>query len=238
MNAEIHRYENPDHLAHEVASLWLRELGQKPPRKLCCVAFSGGRIARNFFLAAAQLLKTQKNLLSDVHFFWADERCVPLDDPESNYLLCWENFLKPLEIPQERIHAIRGDQEPAIAAFGAAESLCQFASRNHLDVPVLNYAFLGMGENGHIASLFPEAPPAVETSAAIYYPVTTTKPPFNRITLTYKVLKYAEKAWVLASGTGKEEALRASLASSGGTPLAKLIHVRARTQIFTDIVPS
>jgi 6-phosphogluconolactonase len=79
------------------------------------VALSGGRIAKSFFAAVADLAKASGTSLANVHFFWADERCVPPTDPESNFLLAQENLFRPLAIAPERIHRLKGESSPAAA---------------------------------------------------------------------------------------------------------------------------
>jgi 6-phosphogluconolactonase len=88
-----------------------------------------------------------------------------------------------------------------------------------------------MGEDGHVASLFPGAEPR----PGIYYDVIGPKPPPRRITVSYEVLAAAVEVWVLASGSGKEAALAASLRLDGATPLGRVLKMRKRTEIFSDI---
>jgi len=98
---------------------------------------------------------------------------------------------------------------------------------------ILDIAFLGMGEDGHVASLFP--PPETAPHTGVYVPVIASKPPPERITLTFPVLESAREAWVLVSGSGKEEALCDSIAPDGKTPLAHLIRQRPLTRVLTNI---
>jgi len=100
---------------------------------------------------------------------------------------------------------------------------------------VLDLVLLGMGEDGHVASLFPGEAEDVMNSSAVYRAVTASKPPPRRISLGYGALVAAREVWMLASGSGKETALRESLSPTGATPLARLLRARGRTRIFTDI---
>jgi len=100
---------------------------------------------------------------------------------------------------------------------------------------VLDLIFLGMGEDGHVASLFPGAPDEVVRSKSVYLAVVASKPPPRRITISYGTIAAAIQVWVLASGAGKEHALRESMSPNGRTPLARVFQMREKTTLFTDI---
>jgi 6-phosphogluconolactonase len=199
------------------------------------VALSGGRISRQFFAAVVEWARKERIAFANVHFFWADERCVPPEDAESNYRVARELLLAPLGIADDHIHRIRGESDPVEAAVAAESEICRIAPLTEDGQPVLNLIFLGMGEDGHVASLFPGEPEAVMTSEAVYRAVTAVKPPPRRITLGYAAIAAARQVWVLASGPDKEGALRNSLDPASQTPLARVIRSRTQTRIFTDI---
>jgi 6-phosphogluconolactonase/glucosamine-6-phosphate isomerase/deaminase len=112
------------------------------------VALSGGRIARQFFAAIAERAKQRKISMAIVHFFWADERCVPPTDPESSYGIADRGLFKPLEIRPDQVHRIRGEDDPKKAAAQATEEIKRIISCNVTSQPVLDFIFLGMGEDG------------------------------------------------------------------------------------------
>lgn len=199
------------------------------------VALSGGRIALDFFRVVARLAQERGQPLTHVHFFWADERCVPPDHADSNYRSAAELLITPLRLPPQNIHRLRGEDEPEHAAAEAEKELRQFTLASLGGQPVLDLVLLGMGEDGHVASLFPGEAEAVMTSPAVYRAVTASKPPPRRITLGYGAIAAATEVWVLASGAGKAAALQESLSPAGGTPLARVLRTRERTRIFTDI---
>ena len=232
---ELIRFSGPDPLAQTVAADWLKGLrltarGGAP----YCVALSGGRIASRLFAAVASLAKTD-GIPGSVHFFWGDERCVPPDSPESNFGLARKDLFLPLGIPDRQVHRLRGDAPPELAAAEGETELRALAPSAPGSQPVLDLVFLGMGEDGHVASLFPGESDDTMNSQLVFRPVVGPKPPPNRITLGYPAIAAAREVWVLASGAGKEAALRESFSPNGRTPLARVLNLRHQTRIFTDI---
>ena len=101
----------------------------------------------------------------------------------------------------------------------------------------MDLVFLGLGEDGHVASLFPGEPEGLAASTAIYRAAANSpKPPPNRVTLGYSTIAAARKVWMFASGSGKEAPLRASLSPDGTTPFARVLKARQDTRIFTDVL--
>jgi len=231
-NLKLHSFATDQALAQAAASAWL-ELVQAG--ETSCVALPGGRIVKSFFSSIVQRATASHAQLNSVHFFWGDERCVPPDDPESNFGVARELLFEPLTIAAGNLHRIRGEATPEFAVAEAEAALGRWAPRNADGQPVLDLILLGMGEDGHVASLFPGEPAAVRSSPAIYRAVTAVKPPPRRITLGYATLAAAKQVWVLASGPGKEAALRESLRPDGQTPLARVLRSRQTTKIFTDV---
>ena len=244
-NLELINFTTPDDLARTVAAKWLDEIKRlNRPNEPCCVALSGGRIAQNFFSAVAEQAKARKigakgvpSFPGFIHFFWADERCVAPDDKESNFRVANELLFAPLKISETQIHRIRGELPPEAAAAQAVSELCRVAPANANRQPVFDLIFLGMGEDGHVASLFPGNLPTDVSDQAVYHTVKNSpKPPPNRITLGYAPIAAARQVWVLVSGAGKESALREALRADGRTPLARVAKIRTQTAIFSDLL--
>jgi 6-phosphogluconolactonase len=237
MTYELLSFPGDKDLARSAAARWLETLtaaqSQKAP---FVVALSGGRIARVFFSAVADAAKGKAQLFRPVHFFWADERCVPPDHPESNYRVAQELLFGALGIPQSQIHRIRGEDSPETAARMAEQELLGVAP-NIGGVPVFDLIFLGMGEDGHVASLFPGERTSSAEKEPVYRSVRASKPPPERVTLSYSVIAAAREVWILASGAGKEDALRRSLEPDASTPLGRVIRSRMKTVILSDIRP-
>lgn len=229
--------QNDDLLVTAVAEAWLGEIAAaNRAGRRHLVALSGGRVAKKLFTQAAIFSRQQGVSFDRVEFFWADERCVPPGDAESNFRLANENLFRPLRIKSQSIHRIQGELTPTQAAEAAAEDLIQTASGGLAAMPVFDLILLGMGEDGHVASLFPRDPITTADRTSVYLPINNSpKPPAERVTLGNGPLYAARLVWVLASGSGKEVALRESLSPSGSTPLARVIKNRSQTLIFTDI---
>lgn len=223
-------------LAHTVAGNWLDEVNRASERGgRHSVALAGGRITRWFLEAAAELALARGVSFEHVHFFWGDERCVPPTDGDSNFLLAQNYLLKKISVPEKNIHRIRGEENPVKAAQLAEAELLRVVKSNSENQPVLDVIFLGMGEDGHVASLFPSESQETRSNKAIYRAVVGPKPPPNRVTLGYSAIAAAKEVWVLASGDGKRDALRESISSNGQTPLAQVLRMRARTKLFSDV---
>ncbi len=235
-NFELISFANADALAHAVAGKWLEEIELADRAgKNHCVALSGGRITQKFFASTVEQARARRISFARVHFFWADERCVPPGDPESNFKMANELLFTPLRIPPGQIHRIPGEATPEVAVRTAELELGQFASKKD-NQPIIDLIFLGMGEDGHVASLFQNALSGPLNDAkckdSYIFVGDSPKPPPRRISLTFNVIAAASEVWVLASGSGKETALNESLV--GKRPLGRVIQLRSITKIFSD----
>ena len=235
-NVELISFANANALARAAASAWLDEIKEaNRVGKGHYVTLSGGRTAQKFFATTVEQAKARAVSFEHVHFFWSDERCVPPTDPESNFRLANELLFLPLNISAEQIHRLRGEHAPAVAVKIAEEELRRLTPQNASRLPVLDLIFLGMGEDGHIASLFPNTSLETLNAPAPFLVVENSpKPPPTRISMGYQVIFAAKNVWILVSGAGKAAALHASLSPQGRTPLARVIETRP-VKILCDI---
>jgi 6-phosphogluconolactonase len=235
VNFELISFTSADELAQDVASAWLDEIAAaERAARPHCVALSGGRIALKFFAETVKQAKARAVFFAHVHFYWADERCVPPTDPESNFKTASEFLFAPLKISETQIHRIHGEDLPEVAAQKATMEIFGVVPKNSDGQPILDLIFLGMGEDGHVASLFPNQIEGTFPKAIFCAIRNSPKPPPDRVSLSYAAVAAAREVWVLASGAGKESALRESVSENGRTPLARVIQSRPQTRIFSD----
>jgi 6-phosphogluconolactonase len=176
-------------------------------RGVAHVSLAGGNTPRR----AYELLGPALADPAAVEWWFGDERCVAPDDPDSNFRLVSESLLRVAAIPLDRVHRIVGELEPEIAADAYAAELGEGIPAGGNGVPVLDVAFLGLGEDGHTASLFP-GDPSLDVRDRLAVPVVAVKPPANRITLTLPVFHAARSVLILATGAGKKDAVGRLLA--------------------------
>jgi 6-phosphogluconolactonase len=166
-------------------------------------ALSGGSTPRTLFKLLALEYRT-KIRWGNVDFFWSDERCVPQTDSRSNYLMARESFLEPLRIHEEHIYAMPADLPiPAVAAADYESTLSNYF---RVERPAFDLILLGMGGEGHTASLFPESPALGETKRLVN---DVTAPPGiqppRRLSFTLPMLNAAKNIFFLISGADKKD---------------------------------
>lgn len=183
------------------------------------IALSGGHTPRGLY----SLLATDKGrppiVWRQVHVFWGDERHVPPDHPDSNYRMARETLLDHVALPQANVHRIPAEEPDADrAAARYEEELRRFFRLDGASLPRFDLVLLGLGAEGHTASLFPGTAALDETArlvVAAHVPALGT----DRITLTLPVLNHAACVLFLVAGSEKAAAVHTVLEQPGGTPL-------------------
>ena len=183
-------------------------------RNRLLVALSGGSTPKRMFQILASPPFAQSLAWQKIHFFWCDERLVPPDHPESNYGQAFAFLFSKINIPAENLHRIRGEDPPAQAAEAYQKELKSFSERNQKWLR-FDLVWLGLGADGHTASLFP----GVISSEEKLSPVAAAKVnyqdrPAGRITLTPLLLNRARNLVFLVAGKDKAHALRQTLYGS------------------------
>jgi 6-phosphogluconolactonase len=171
------------------------------------VALSGGSTPQRLYQLLAQPPHIGQVQWQYVHWFWGDERCVPPDDPGSNYHSVEQILLSRVPFRKENLHRVKGELTPEQAAQDYAKQLRAYAEPGR-DWPRFDLVLLGMGGDGHTASLFPGSDPALEVeSSTLAVTGHYQGRPAQRVTLTSPVFNAAGEIFFLLSGKDKAETL-------------------------------
>ena len=193
-------------------------LGQAPVFRL---ALSGGKSPLPFFRALTDPGLFPAKFWARTEIFFADERMVPPDHPDSNFGSVLKHLLRHVPVPAGNIHRMRGELSPEEAAREYADTIRRSVGNLHGDTPALDLVILGMGADGHTASLFPGYAPPAEHPLVAPVPPPTANPTIARLTLTQRTLGAAREVLVLVLGEDKHPALRA-IATGSDLPAGRI----------------
>jgi 6-phosphogluconolactonase len=230
------------HLAQAVAEALIARLGAaQAVHGTASVVLTGGGIGIAVLERVALLADDPPRGRVDwtaVDFWWGDERFVPADDDQRNEKAAREALLDVVGVPPERVHAMPASDgpfaEPEDAAAWYAAELAAAAPEGTV-VPRLDVLLLGMGPEGHVASIFPDSP-AVQDNRPVIAVRDCPKPPPTRVSLGFPAINAAEEVWLLVSGASKAPAVAAALAE-GADPVqlpAAGVHGRRATRWLLD----
>ncbi|KAK4704804.1 6-phosphogluconolactonase, partial [Phenoliferia sp. Uapishka_3] len=175
------------------------------------IAISGGSLPK---VLGQDLIGREGVQWDKWEVFFADERVVPLDHPDSNYASVNEHLFSKVPIPKKNIHVIDVsllDNPEAVADEYEKQMIATFVGSNAIAFPRFDLILLGVGPDGHTCSLFPGHPLLEEMDGWVAYLDDSPKPPPIRITLTYPVLNHAYRVAFVATGAGKQEILQKAL---------------------------
>jgi len=207
--------KNPDAMAYAAARVFINaaETNIKDHDRLN-VALSGGSTPRQMHALLSRDPFCRAVKWDKIHIFWGDERCVPLDDPASNYGAARNDFLDRVPIPEGNIHPMPANMDPAAAVLFYQKTLEAHLPKDAAGFPVFDLIFLGIGIDGHIASLFPEDA-ALDKSEQWVAAVRGGVPDVLRLTLTFPVLNHARQIAFMISGKQKAKLVRALFEEEG-----------------------
>jgi len=206
MNPNLHIYNTPEDTARAVAELILAKAKGKVKQSLPLnIALSGGSTPKLLFnLLASEYVDSIP--WHFVRLFWVDERCVPPTHAESNYGMTYENLLKSVPIHDANVFPIQGETDPEKEAQRYQNTLrTQLPSSNGL--PKFDLVLLGMGDDGHTASIFPNKLSLLHSDqlvAVSVHPVSNQK----RITITGQLIDHADEVIFLITGASKANVLK------------------------------
>lgn len=216
-------YADLDALSHAVSEECVRAATEAvSARGKCLIALSGGHTPEGAYQIWSTAYR-EKMPWAKTHFFWGDERFVGADDPKSNYRMAREKLFKNAPVPPENIHPILTNYPQADEAAREYEKVLRtFVAETG---PSFDVMLLGIGVEGHTASLFPGSPALMEQKRWAVGVKAPAEPPI-RISLTFPVLRRARATYFLAAGTDKEGIIatlrRASPEETAKLPVAML----------------
>jgi 6-phosphogluconolactonase len=228
----------PTDVAARVADRFLTRLRARTVNgRVAHVALTGGSMGGAVLAATRDDPRAASIDWSLVHFWWGDERFVPRDDADRNALQSRNALLDHIPVPPENIHEVAGSDDGLTldeAAAAYAAELARFGTDEN-PWPAFAVCFLGVGPDGHIASLFPDREEVTVTDAAALAVRNSPKPPPERVTLTRPVINTSKRVWLVLTGADKASALGLALAGASYTsvPVAGA-RGRKRTVFFVD----
>ena len=203
MTGALTIYRDPEELANKVADQLMEWIAQSKGKRYD-LAISGGSTPNLLFSTLAAKYADSK-LWQKTNFWWVDERMVSPRDPESNYGKALQYLFSKVTIPEKNIHRILGENDPVPEAEDYAQQIkAELTMKDEL--PSFDLIMLGLGEDGHTASIFPNQMELLLSDhlcEVAYHPVSSQK----RITLTGKVINNAQKIFFLVTGANKAESL-------------------------------
>lgn len=219
-SAPVEVVKNPEALAHRVAG-WITDLAAAS-RDRFAICLSGGSTPRRLYQLLAESPHRDRLPWDRVHWFWGDERFVPWDHPDSNYGMAYTALLGKVPVPPRNIHGIATNGTPADAAAAYERVLKSYYGSESLDLagPLLDIQILGLGPDGHTASLIPGTSVLEERHRWVAEVIGGRPEP--RITLTYPALESSRHTAFLVAGADKRETLSRALAGDQALPAARL----------------
>jgi 6-phosphogluconolactonase len=195
--------KDAEDLARHAAGLFVTQAGKAlGARGSFTVALAGGGTPRGLYALLPMDHYADQVVWPAVEIFWSDERCVPPDHPRSNYRMALETLLSKVKVPPGNIHRMKGEDDPVAAATAYEKGL-----REKLGgAPRFDLILLGMGADGHVASLFPGSAALEEKDRLVA--VSRDPEGMARLTLTLPLINAARAVAILVSGEGKAEMLR------------------------------
>jgi 6-phosphogluconolactonase len=231
--AQMEILADPEALARHVAD-WLVAAAAQHDRPFA-VALSGGSTPRRLYELLASPPHREAFPWARTHWFWGDERFVPHDNSQSNYRMVREAMLARAPVPRANVHPVPTEGvTPDAAALAYEQDLRTFygASALRPDRPLFDVALLGLGPDGHIASLFPGT--AILKERSRWVGAVIGAKPEPRITLTYPALESSREVAFLVTGAAKRAVLEQLLQGDPELPAAHLHPVHGTLRIFAD----
>jgi 6-phosphogluconolactonase len=233
MNIEVNITDSPEKLAKRVAKA-IRRMLQESGQGRFDIALSGGSTPGILFDRLAKKFSDLPEW-KRVHLWWGDERCVDPDSEESNYRMAYDRLISRVMIPVENVHRIKGEDDPEEEADRYQSEIR--TSLNHRGKwPVFDLVLLGMGDDGHTASLFPDRPDLMHSDRiceVVSHPQTGQR----RISFTGQVINNANQIFIMVTGSGKAERISEimnNLEQAADLPVSQILPLYGKLTWYLD----
>ncbi|HEX5401937.1 MAG TPA: 6-phosphogluconolactonase [Pseudonocardiaceae bacterium] len=221
--SEVIVHNEPDVLAAAAAARLITKIvDAQSARGWASVVLTGGRTG-NAVLAHVKASPARDAVdWQRIDLYWGDERFLPAGDPERNETQAREALLDHIPVPAERVHVIepsdgRFGDDPDAAAAAYAELLATTAAP--AEVPTFDVCLLGVGEEGHTASVFPDSPAVHDTERTVVAVRDCPKPPPTRVSLTLSAIRHSAEVWLMTTGAAKADAVATALSGASEVEL-------------------
>ncbi len=230
MGCSLKTFSDKSEIASYCIEFLRKKLADNKPDNIFSIALSGGSTPESIYRLMGEkiggLLRAHSRILQ------VDERMVPYNDPDSNQRMITESLITPAAVPKDRVLFIQTGLSHTEAADNYQQQIQNSGMRIiSLNIPLIDCVFLGMGSDGHTASLFSDEDCAHKGTAAATIPAGL---PYKRVSLTYPVLIHAEKIFFIITGEPKAVKLKELLTENGTFPAAKVRNAAKDVEILAD----
>ena len=229
-------FDSPELLAEGFAEFFAEEVNiLLSSKKYITVALSGGKTPLKIFESLAGKLINSIEW-NRIHFYWVDERCVPMSSEESNYGNAWRVLFEKTGISSEQLHPIYGETDPDDEIHRYEDAILKYVQLKD-GIPCFDIILLGLGEDGHTASIFPGRLDLFATqdiTAHTVHPQTGQ----NRITLTGNVINNAARIYFIVSGSSKSGIVKSIIEETPESELLPAAKVRTKEGTVTWFLDS
>ena len=238
MEPEIRIFTKPEIMADSLAEEFYRYVNnQFLTKNTLFIALSGGTTPLLFFKNLSEFDQQKMNKVDwkRIHFFWGDERCVPPTHEDSNFGSANKVLFSLINIPEVNIHRIEAENDPVKEAGRYSQLILQLVPSKN-GIPIFDWIFLGVGDDGHTASIFPDQIDVISSSklcCVTKHPETKQE----RITLTGTVINMARRITFMATGEDKQEIVKHIInneAPAKKYPAAKIVPKNGRLDWYLD----
>lgn len=234
MKPLIHVHDTPQELHRAIADeiLAIGKSSMDATGRFSLV-LSGGSTPQGVYRLLAESPYRESLSWNAVHLFWGDERCVIKTHPDSNYRMAYETLISKIPIPPDNVHRIQAEEDALLAAQSAEDEIKDFFEIEEGSFPEFDVVLLGLGDDGHTASIFPDTD-AIDEEERIVMDNFVRKLKTHRITMTLPTINHARNVFFLVSGSAKANICKEVIGVDGTLPAQRIRPTSGQLAWFLD----